>query len=1057
MFGFIQRLIGTLSVSRKLVLIYVLDLSAVIFVSSILINEKFIAIDFARKEIAGNAYISAVRDIILPIRAPAPDGGAERVLDAEREHGRALGSHDLALQLADKLRLAEKQPDPTPWRAQRLAPAMQALVTRIGNHSNLILDPDLDSYYTMSLVVLRFPELFDVAARLAEKALAVRLANSAEIRRQRQTEYLIVEGRLDALTHNMASDYAEAVAAGDSALKRALDPSRGRLLAAIEALRTAARREALSQSDGDSEPEIRKGEAAVMDSLRLAWDDAGTALDGLLVARIDRLFSRMWWHLGAAALLLLVILSVVYFVARMIALPIRRLATVAGDVSRTADYSLRANWTSGDELGRLVDAFNSMLGQLDRFRLVQQELAASARAAAAQRELLEAIPMPLMVTAIPKHEILHANAPALEWLQDRSADPWLRGLTRPMRAQFFQQLADRGRVDEFEALWHGQGEDRWALLSARRLNYQDQDAVLTTFAPIGRIKQMESRLELWAKVFEASSESIMVTNAEREIVTVNRAFLRTTSFEYSEVIGRQPDFLRSGHHSDNFFEQVWGTARARGSWQGEQWIRRKNGETFPIWVVINAVRNARGEVIHFVATFLDISERKDNERRISHLAHHDTLTDLPNRALCLDRLNMAVQQAKRSGRRVGVLFMDLDRFKSINDTLGHHVGDGLLRSVAKRLLEVVRSGDTVSRLGGDEFVVVFSDIDSADEVAEIVEKRLVPAIRAPHLIDGVELNVSCSVGVAVFPENGETVDILMRNADAAMYHAKEEGRNNAQFFTAEMDKAQRERLQIEQDLHNAVERNELRLHYQPRVDALNGDVVAVEALVRWQHPTHGLVPPGQFIAVAEECGLIVPIGYWVIQEACRQQAEWRDGDIGDIRVSINLSAAQFQDEGLVEGVAAILKRHRNNPGTIEFELTESLLMIDRGRTIDQLRGIKALGVSLSIDDFGTGYSSLNYLYRFPIDKLKIDQSFVSDMLSDPKDYAITQAIIGLGHTLGLKVVGEGVETIEQRFALASAGCDELQGYYFSRPIPADDLPGWVSVWADNNQAIELEE
>ncbi|WP_305073998.1 hypothetical protein [Propionivibrio sp.] len=262
MFGFIQRLIGTLSVSRKLVLIYVLDLSAVIFVSSILINEKFIAIDFARKEIAGNAYISAVRDIILPIRAPAPDGGAERVLDAEREHGRALGSHDLALQLADKLRLAEKQPDPTPWRAQRLAPAMQALVTRIGNHSSLILDPDLDSYYTMSLVVLRFPELFDVAARLAEKALAVRLANSAEIRRQRQTEYLIVEGRLDALTHNMASDYAEAVAAGDSALKRALDPSRGRLLAAIEALRTAARREALSQSDGDSEPEIRKGEAA---------------------------------------------------------------------------------------------------------------------------------------------------------------------------------------------------------------------------------------------------------------------------------------------------------------------------------------------------------------------------------------------------------------------------------------------------------------------------------------------------------------------------------------------------------------------------------------------------------------------------------------------------------------------------------------------------------------------------------------------------------------------------------------------------------------------------
>jgi len=1057
MFGFIQRLIGKLSVSRKLVLIYLLDLSAVIFVSSILINEKFIAIDFARKEITGNAYIGAIRDVILPGRLAMPTDRSLSVLDAEREYGAVLGSHDLAIQLAERLRLEETQAGASLWHARQLAPAVQSLVTRIGNHSNLILDPDLDSYYTMSLVVLRFPELFDVAARLTERALAVRQASSAEVRRQRQTEYLIVEGRLDALTHNMASDYAEAVAAGDGALRRALDPSRARLLAAIEVLRTAARREALNQQAGDPAPEIRKGETAVMESLRLAWNDAGSSLDKLLASRIDKLFSRMWWHLGAAALLLLVILSVVYFVARMIALPIRRLATVAGDVSRTADYSLRAQWTAGDELGRLVDAFNSMLGQLDRFRLVQQELAASARAAAAQQELLEAIPMPLMVTAIPQHEILHANTPALAWLQDRSADPWLRGLTRPLRAQFFQQLADRGRVDEFEALWHGQGEDRWALLSARRLNYQDQDAVLTTFAPIGRIKQMESRLELWAKVFEASSESIMVTNAEREIVTVNRAFQRTTSFEYSEVVGRQPDFLRSGHHSDSFFEQVWRTARTRGSWQGEQWIRRKNGETFPIWVVVNAVRNARGDVIHFVATFLDISERKDNERRISHLAHHDTLTDLPNRALCLDRLNVAVQQAKRNGRRVGVLFMDLDRFKSINDTLGHHVGDGLLRSVAKRLLEVVRSGDTVSRLGGDEFVVIFSDVDGAGEVAEIVEKRLIPSIRAPHLLDGVELNVSCSVGVAVYPENGDTVDILMRNADAAMYHAKEEGRNNAQFFTAEMDKAQRERLQIEHDLHNAVERDELRLHYQPRIDALSGELVAVEALVRWQHPEHGLVPPGQFIAVAEECGLIVPIGYWVIEEACRQQAEWRDEGVGDLRVSINLSAAQFQDEGLVEGVAVILKRHRNNPGSIEFELTESLLMIDRGRTIDQLHGIKELGVSLSIDDFGTGYSSLNYLYRFPIDKLKIDQSFVSDMLTDPKDYAITHAIIGLGHTLGLKVVGEGVETIEQRFALASAGCDELQGYYFSRPLPAGDLAEWFINWRENNQAIELEE
>ncbi len=1056
MFGFVQRLIGNLNVSRKLVLIYVLDLSAVIFVSSILINEKFIAIDFARKEIAGNVYISVIRETILPERSSAPAGRAERLLEAERRYGEVLGSHDQALQLAEKLRLVENISATASGEVQLLSQAVQALVTRIGNQSNLILDPDLDSYYTMSLVVLRFPELYDVATRLGEKASAVSLTTSPELRQQRQTEYLIVEGRLDSLTRSIASDYSEAAAAGDLSLRNALDPSRARLVASIEALRAAARRAALDSSAADSEEKIRQSETELEATLRLAWKDAGTVLDMLLNARIDRLFSRMWWHLGAAVVLLLLILSVVYFVARMIALPIRRLAGVAGEVSRTTDYSLRASWNSGDELGRLVKTFNGMLDQLDRFRLAQQELAASARAAEAQRELLEAIPMPLMVTAIPRHEILHANAPAFAWLHDQTVDPWKRGMDRPLRAEFFQQLADRGGVDEFEVNWKGSGEDRWALLSARRLYYQGQDAVLTTFAPIGRIKQMESRLELWARVFEASSESIMVTNAEREIVTVNRAFLRATSYEYSEVVGQPPDFLRSGHHPDAFFEQLWQTARVRGTWQGEQWIRRKNGDTFPIWAVVNAVRDSAGNVIHFVATFLDISERKDNERRISHLAHHDILTDLPNRALCLDRLKVAIQQARRNTRRVGVLFMDLDRFKSINDTLGHHVGDGLLQSVARRLLEVVRSGDTVSRLGGDEFVVVFSDLVDASEVGHIVENRLIPLIRAPHVVNGIELNVSCSVGIAVYPEDGDSVEMLMRNADAAMYHAKDEGRNNAQFFTREMDRAQRERLEIEQDLHGAIERNELCLFYQPRVDALSGELLAVEALVRWQHPARGLVPPAHFITIAEECGLIIPLGYWIIDEACRQQAEWRDTGVGDIAVSINLSAAQFQDEALVDGVRSILQKHRNSAGHIEFELTESLLMIDRGRTIDQLQGIKALGIELSVDDFGTGYSSLNYLYRFPLDKLKIDQSFVNDMLTDPKDHAITMAIIGLGHTLGLKVVGEGVETIEQRFALASAGCNELQGYYFARPLPVAELLAWIGAWSAGNQGIELE-
>lgn len=1048
MFRLIHRLIGRLSVSRKLTLIYALDLSAVIFVSSILINEKYIAINFARKEIVGNAYIAEIRDALLPASHPVgSDSGmrqaAAMVAEAEARYGNGLGSRVLAENLADRLGQPAATTGTPPYAPNHdVALAFQSLVTRIGNHSNLILDPDLDSYYTMSLVVLRFPELFDLGAMVGAKALEVGRATSASARTQRQTEYLIVEGRLDAVANGIVADYEEAIAAGKPELKAALTPSRQRLQAAIENLRDEARRTALERPDADAQASMAVLVREMYDSLSIAWMQAGHSLDDLLAQRIDSLFSRMWWHLGTAVLLLMLILTVVFFVARMIALPIRRLSDVAGKVSRSADYSLRATWSSGDELGHLVGAFNQMLEQLDRFRRVEQELAASARAAEAQRELLEAIPIPLMVTAIPRHEVLHTNQPALEWLEDQSPDPWVKGLDSSHRVRFFQQLSDRGTVNEFEALWHGSAEEHWALLSARRLRYQDQDAVLTAFAPIGRIKQMEARLALWAKVFEASSESIVVTDANRGIVTVNRAFCRSTAYELTELIGGQPEFMRSDHHPDSFFDQVWNFARVRGSWQGELWIRRKSGEVFPVWAVLNAVRDEKGTITHYVVAFLDISERKESERKIRHLAHHDTLTDLPNRSLCLDRLNVAIGQAERNDRRVGVLFLDLDRFKNINDSLGHHIGDGLLRSVARRLLDVVRAGDTVSRLGGDEFVVIFNGVVDADEVRQIVERRLIPSIRRPHDVDGAELHVSCSVGISLYPEDGRDVEVLMKNADAAMYQAKQDGRNNAQFFTSEMDRCARERMEIEQDLRCAVERGELRLHYQPRVDARSGSLLGAEALVRWQHPQWGLVQPSRFIPVAEESGLIVPIGYWIFAEACRQQAAWRAECGSTIPVSVNLSAAQFRDGGLLDTLGFTLERYATEPATIELELTETLLMEDMASTIELLHGIKSLGVLLSVDDFGTGYSSLNYLYRFPIDKLKIDQSFVSDMLEDPKDLAITQAIIGLGHALGLRVVAEGVENIEQKLALSAAGCDELQGFYFSRPCPAEELLSW---------------
>jgi len=1031
------RLIGRLSVGRKLILIYVLDLTAVIFVSGILINEKFIAIDFARKEIVGNAYINVVRDALfaLPKEPDVRQRMAAEVRAAESRYGMAMGSRQLADDVASLLE--------TPG-ANGVKAAMQsghALITRIGNQSNLILDPDLDSYYTMSLIVLRFPELVQLIESIRSKSAEKDRASLGGYDRI-QTEYLILEGQLDATVKGISADYAEAIAAGKPDFRREMTVARNSLLASINVFRDGAHRainEPVRQADT---PDIDHAAATLLVQLDEGWSKAGDIMDGLLEKRLDHLFQRMWIHLGTAASLLLLILSVVYFVARQIVLPVRRLADVADRVRSSGNYQLRAEWHSHDELGRLVNGFNTMLEQLDRSRLIEQEMAASTRAAQAQKELLEAIPIPLMVTAVPHHDVLHCNGPAQHWLKGRTSDPWQPGLVAPARLRFFQQLADRDAVDEFEVLWQGSDSQNWALISARRLRYQDQDAVLTTFTPINSLKQMEQRLKLWATVFEASSESIMITDAERRIVTVNRAFTRGTGYDFEEIAGFTPKFLRSDRHPDSYFDDIWRLASLRGSWQGELWVRRKTGEVFPLWAVINAVREDNDQITHFIALAHDISEHKANEQRINHLAHHDVLTDLPNRSLCIERLRMALQQAERQNQRVGVLFIDLDRFKNVNDSLGHHIGDSLLRSVSRSLIAAVRVGDTVSRFGGDEFVVILNGVNDTDEISQVVDHRLIPLMQRPHEVEGVELHISCSVGIAVYPEDGTEIDTLMRNADTAMYQAKSAGRNNAQFFTAEMDSCVRERLGIENDLRHALERNELRLFYQPRVDCRNGRLLGVEALVRWQHPEHGLILPGRFIAVAEESGLIVPIGAWIVDEACRQQAAWRDNGVGDIAISVNLSAVQLRDPDLLEVLNLALRTWRVNPRKIELELTESLLMEQVESTITLFHELKAIGLMLSIDDFGTGYSSLSYLHRFPIDKLKIDQSFVRDMLDDAGDLAITRAIIGLGHTLGLKVVAEGVENVEEARMLAAAGCDELQGYLFSRPLPVDEFVRW---------------
>ncbi len=1052
--------LGSLSVGRKLLLIYLLDLTAVIYISGILIHEKYLAIDFARKEIVGVGYTTAARDVLMGAllrpdqQRVASDQALEDLRAAQASSDVLLGTaEDSAAFVAARqaqLRASTLAPQAGSAAVKPVIQRARDLLTTVGNQSNLILDPDLDSYYAMSITVLRLPEavevLHDTLQAIQAKGPSSRPGGNTSAQ---STALLIAAGRLDAISQGIRADYKQAFAAGAPALKAELQPSQQALDARLTQLL------ALAQQLADREvtaADLRDAGAAHSDALLLlnaAWVAGTQSLERLLRERVDALFSRMWLHLGTALALLSCILSLVYLVARQISHPLKRLAHVADEVRRTGDHSHRAQWTSGDEIGQLVAAFNGMLGQLDRDRVLQQELAASARAAQAQQEMAESIPIPMVVTSVPEHQVLHANEPARPWLNGRASDPWLHGLEPGVRARFFQRLADRGKVDEFEVRWLGGTEPEWAVLSARRLSFQGQDAVLTTFTPINVLKLMEQRLELWAKVFEASSESIVIMDAQQRVISVNQAFCRTTSYDYYEVLGEQLGMmLLDGDPAGQLTQQIRRAIEQRDAWAGEVRFRKRSGETFPAWLMISAVRESakQGAVSHYIGISIDITDRKRTEARVQFLAHHDVLTELPNRSLCVDQLRGALASARELGHRVAVLFIDLDRFKNINDTLGHHVGDGLLRSVAARLLQAVRAGDTVSRLGGDEFVVILRVVEDADEARTVVNQRLIPLIRQPHHVEGHDLQVSCSVGIAVYPEDGGDLDELMRRADAAMYEAKAAGRDMARMFVPEIDQLARERQTLEQCLRHAQERGELSLHYQPRLRAGSMAVVGVEALLRWHSAELGPVEPARFIPVAEETGLIRELGLWVMHEACAQLVRWQAAGLRDLHLSINLSVAQLGDPGLVGDLRRCLDQCGCDPALLELEITESHLMGDAIAAEDKLAALKGLGLRLSVDDFGTGYSSLAYLKRFPIDKLKIDQSFVRDMLTDPTDLAIIRAIIALGHTLGLGVVAEGVEDAQQVQQLQHLGCDELQGFHIARPMPAQALVHWLQQW-----------
>ena len=594
------------------------------------------------------------------------------------------------------------------------------------------------------------------------------------------------------------------------------------------------------------------------------------------------------------------------------------------------------------------------------------------------------------------------------------------------------------------------GTPFWSDLSINPVN--DAQGKTTHYVGVTRditeTRLMHQELRIAATAFE-SLHGIMVTDSKGVILRVNNAFSEMTGYTAEEVIGKSPALLKSGRHEPDFYDDMWRQLTETGTWYGEIWDRRKNGDIFPKWQTITAVRGADASTTHYVAAFTDISESKAAEAEITNLAFYDPLTQLPNRRLLLDRLQRALVTSVRQQRNGALMFIDLDNFKTLNDTLGHDKGDLLLQQVAKRLSECVREGDTVARIGGDEFVLVLEGLSSnlldAAGQGELIGEKILESLNQPYDLITQEYHTTPSIGITLFCGHDIGVDELLKQADIAMYQSKAAGRNTLHFFQPDMQASVSARSTLEGDLRKGLRENQFTLAYQPQVFEKHGLVTGVEALLRWNHPIRGAISPVEFIPVAEETGLILPLGLWVLETACTRLASWANDPLtAHLSMAVNVSARQFNHPGFIEQVTNTLASTGANPQLLKLELTESLFLNNVEDTISKMVTLKALGVTFSLDDFGTGYSSLTYLKRLPLDQLKIDQSFIRDVLTDPNDAAITRAVVALGQNLGLKIIAEGVETTGQQKFLAENGCHAYQGYLYSRPLEIEAFERYLN-------------
>lgn len=607
------------------------------------------------------------------------------------------------------------------------------------------------------------------------------------------------------------------------------------------------------------------------------------------------------------------------------------------------------------------------------------------------------------------------------------------------RKRLLDQLNREGFVRDFTChIRRSDGQIRLCELSARPLPIAGTDCMLTIARDITERHLMQEKLQLAATVFENTAEGVLITDIDQRISAVNRAFSEITGYSEIEALGQTPRLLASGQHDSAFYAALWHQLTDEGHWQGEIYNKRKNGELYPSWLTISAVRNAEREITHFVAVFADISSIKHAQAELDYQAHHDPLTGLPNRTLFENRLQAVLTCGQLSNRQGAVLFLDLDRFKHINDSLGHPVGDLLLKGIAQRLKEQVRDVDTVARLGGDEFIILLPGLHKPSDASTIANK-LLACFNAPFQAGEHEFFTSASIGISLYPHDGSDVATLIRNADAAMYRSKAKGRNRVEVYTRDLTAQASERVALEHELRRAIERNEMSLCFQPKLSLQTQTLVGAEALIRWSHPTFGEVPPEHFIHLAEENGTILQLGEWVLEQACRQMQAWKQRYEPFGPLSINLAGAQLRQPNLARRIEVLLRQHQLKAGDLQLEITENFIMSQAEEALAVLHQLKKLGVQLAIDDFGTGYSSLSYLKRLPLDILKIDKSFIRGLPDDPHDAAIARAIIALGRSMQLTIIAEGVENQAQQRFLATEGCEQIQGYIVSLPLLPEEF------------------